>query len=87
MKKPILTPKSIPEILREMARMALECIMQAEREAFLQEHGGTKNGFYTRNLDTSLGRLEGVRGPRDREGRCHTQRFAPTSDVRWMGRL
>ena len=57
--------------------MALERIMQAEREAFLQEHGGTKNGFYTCNLDTSLGRLEGVRVPRDREGRFHTQLFAP----------
>ena len=77
MKKPTLSPDILPEILREMAKIALEAVMQAEREVFLAEHGGTKNGHYTRNLDTSLGRLEGLRVPRDREGRFHTQLWAP----------
>jgi len=58
MKEQTFSLDILPEILREMAKMALEAVMQAEREVFLAEHGGTKNGHCTRNLDTSLGRLE-----------------------------
>jgi putative transposase len=32
--------------------------MTAERKVFIKKHGGTKNGFYVRNLDTALGKLK-----------------------------
>ena len=44
---------------------------------FIKEHGGTKNGFYERNLDTTLGKLENLKIPRDREGKFRTKPIAP----------
>lgn len=32
--------------------------MVAEREVFIKEHGGTKNGFYARDLDIILRKLK-----------------------------
>jgi len=51
--------------------------MTAEREVFLKEHGGTKNDFYVRNLDTALGKLKNLKIPRDREGRFRTKLIEP----------
>jgi putative transposase len=36
---------------------------------------GYRNGFYTRDLVTSTGRIEDLKVPRDREGEFHTQVF------------
>jgi putative transposase len=36
---------------------------------------GYRNGFYTRDLATSTGRIEDLNVPRDREGQFHTQAF------------
>lgn len=36
---------------------------------------GYRNGFYTRDLVTSTGRIEDLKVPRDREGEFHTQAF------------
>ncbi len=36
---------------------------------------GYRNGFYTRDLVTSTGRMENLKVPRDREGEFHTQVF------------
>lgn len=69
--------KSIEDLIRTVTRQVLEVIMEAEREAFLREHGGRKNGYYTRDLDTTVGRIEDLRVPRDREGRFRTQLFRP----------
>ena len=44
---------------------------------FLKEHEGTKNGFYTRNLDTTVGKLEDLKIPRDREGNFKTKLIEP----------
>ena len=45
----------LPDIIKEVVKQTLGTIMIAEREVHLKEHGGTKNGFYVRNLDTTLG--------------------------------
>ena len=47
--------------------------MIAEREVFLKGNGGIKNGFYTRNFNTLLGKLEDLKIPRDREGNFKTK--------------
>ena len=51
--------------------------MVAEREVFIKEHGGTKNGFDVRNLDTVLGELKNLKIPKDREGRFKTKLIEP----------
>jgi len=67
----------LPDLIREVVKQTIESIMVAEREVFLKEHGGTKNGFYLRNLDTTLGKLENLKIPRDREGRFRTGLIEP----------
>ncbi len=67
----------LPDIIREVVKQTLESIMIAEREVYLKEHGGTKNGFYLRNLDTIIGKLENLKIPRDREGRFKTKLIEP----------
>ncbi|MCF6191546.1 MAG: IS256 family transposase [Candidatus Hydrothermae bacterium] len=69
--------KSVEDLIRTITQQVLEAIMEAEREVFLREHGGQKNGYYTRDLDTTVGRLKALRVPRDREGQFRTQLFRP----------
>ncbi|RTI05859.1 hypothetical protein CSW30_10765, partial [Thermus scotoductus] len=36
----------------------LQALLNADREAFLREHGGRKNGYYPRKLETAFGQVE-----------------------------
>ena len=47
----------LDEVIREAIRQALEAVMETEREAFLAEQGGKKNGHYQRSLATRQGLL------------------------------
>ncbi len=58
--------KVLPDIIKEVVKQTFEAIMIAESKAFIKENNGTKNGFYTRNLDTSIGKLKELRIPRDK---------------------
>ena len=69
--------KILPDLVKEVVKQTLESIMIAEREVYLKEHGGTKNGFYVRNLDTVVGKLKNLKIPRDREGRFRTKLIEP----------
>ncbi len=40
--------------------------MNTEREVFLDENGGTKNGFYKRTMKTRIVEIEDLDVPRDR---------------------
>ena len=66
----------LDEVIREAVKQTLEAVMEGEREAFLAEQGGRKNGHYRRDLITKHGRLR-LSVPRDREGRFRTALFAP----------
>jgi putative transposase len=61
----------------------LELIMREEIHNYLHvEHPDVKNsrnGYYTRTLDTQYGRVEDLEVPRDREGEFQTTLFAPYS--------
>lgn len=61
----------------------LQLIMREEIHNFLHvEHPDVKNsrnGYYTRTLDTQFGRVEDLEVPRDREGEFQTTLFAPYS--------
>jgi transposase-like protein len=61
------------EAVRETATEVLQILLDADREAFLQEHGGRKNGYYPRRLSTRFGSVN-LQMPRDREG-CYYPSF------------
>ena len=63
-------------VVREAVKQALETVMELEREVFLAEWGGKKNGYYERGLVTKHGPVR-LRVPRERDGRFHTALFAP----------
>ena len=66
----------LDEVVREAVKQALETVMELEREVFLAEWGGKKNGYYERGLVTKHGPVR-LRVPRERDGRFHTALFAP----------
>ncbi len=47
-----------------------------DRTAFLREHGGRRNGYYPRKLETTFGQVD-LRVPRDREGRYYPTFLRP----------
>lgn len=58
------------EAVRETATEVLQVLLNADREAFLREHGERKNGYYPRKLETAFGQVH-LKVPRDREGRYY----------------
>src|SRR6266700_4149406 len=79
--------QTFQQYLRELARGAirvvLEDVMREELDALIgvgwgessPKHKGYRNGYYSRDLSTTTGRIEALQVPRDREGRFHTQIF------------
>jgi putative transposase len=71
------------ELARGAIRVVLEDVMREELDALIgvgwgecnPKRKGYRNGYYTRDLVTSTGRLEDINVPRDREGQFHTQAF------------
>ncbi len=84
---PLPDPQTFQQYLRELARGAirvvLEGVMREELDALIgvgwgessPKRKGYRNGYYTRDLVTTTGRVENVQVPRDREGQFHTQVF------------
>jgi len=64
------------EAVKETATEVLQVLLDADREAFLREYGGRKNGYYPRKLETALGQVE-LSIPRDREGRYYPSLLQP----------
>jgi putative transposase len=79
--------QTFQQYLRELARGAirivLEEVMREELDVLIgvgwgessPKRKGYRNGYYTRDLATTTGRIEALRVPRDREGQFHTQVF------------
>ena len=66
------------EAVGETVAEVLQTLLHLDREAFLREHGGTKNGHYPRTLETRFGRVS-LQVPRDREGRYYPAFLKPYS--------
>lgn len=70
-------------LAQSAVRIVIEEVMRDELNQFIgaawgecsPKRKGYRNGYYTRDLVTSTGRLEDVNVPRDREGQFHTQAF------------
>lgn len=79
--------QTFQQYLRELARGAirivLEEVMREELDVLIgvgwgessPKRKGYRNGYYTRDLATTTGRIEALRVPRDRKGQFHTQVF------------
>lgn len=65
----------VRDTVKEVVRTELEFLLQVDRDAFLAEQGGRKNGTYPRTLVTPYGEVE-LRVPRDRAG-TYTPSFLP----------
>ena len=65
------------EVARNAVKEYLENLMKTERDVFIDEHGGIKNGYYERTMKTKFGEIEDLNVPRDREGRFRTALFDP----------
>ena len=71
------------ELARSAIRVLLEDVMREELDALIgvgwgessPKRKGYRNGYYTRDLVTTSGRIEDLQVPRDREGQYHTQVF------------
>ncbi len=55
----------------------LEAIIEAERSYYIETHGGRRNGYWLRNLESHIGKIEGLRIGRVREGGFYPQILRP----------
>ena len=56
--------------MRETVTEVLQTVLELDRTAFLQAHGGRRNGYYPRRLETTFGQVD-LKVPRDREGQYY----------------
>ncbi len=71
------------EAVRETVTEVLQTVLELDRTAFLQAHGGRRNGYYPRKLETTFGQVD-LRVPRD-QGRLGITppSSGPTPAVWW----
>jgi len=63
------TSKEILSYFITVMKETLEKMIKEERQAYLEENAHTKaNGYYLRNLNTPIGKIEGLRVARTRDG-------------------
>ena len=65
----------LKEAMAEVVEEKLQVLLELDRWAFLQEHGGRANGHYRRKLETAFGAVE-LKVRRVRKGR-YTPSFLP----------
>jgi len=70
-----LAVKAMRVLIEEVMREELEKCVGAQWGECTPERKGYRNGYYTRDLVTSTGRIEDLSVPRDREGQFHSQVF------------
>ena len=69
--------KKISEIVRTTVKGFMESLMKGEIQAFLEERGGQRNGYYERDLGSRYGKINDLRVPRDRDNEFQTALFEP----------
>lgn len=70
-----LTRSAMRVVMEEVMREELAAFLGASQNERSPKRRGNRNGSYTRDLVTGVGRLEALHVPRDREGQFHTQTF------------
>ncbi|MGC8565665.1 MAG: transposase, partial [Thermoplasmata archaeon] len=56
--------KILSEVVRKTVKETLETIMNTERDIFIENNNGTRNGTYKRTLNTKLGFIDNLKVPR-----------------------
>ena len=56
------------EFMKEQFIGFIETLSIAERDAYWEKKGDSKNGFYTRKFETMFGKIDDVKLPRTRSG-------------------
>ena len=69
--------KKISEIVRSTVKEFMESLMKGEIQAFLEERGGLRNGYYERDIGTRYGEIGDIRVPGDRSNEFQTALFEP----------
>ena len=67
--------KIVTEVARRAVKEFLENLMNTERDVFLMENNGQKNGYYNRSMKTKVGEIKDLNVPRDRDGSFQTAVF------------
>ena len=67
--------KRISEIVRSTVKEFMESLLKGEITAFLEDHNGSRNGYYERDLGTRYGKIDNLRVPRDRDNEFQTALF------------
>jgi transposase-like protein len=70
-----LAVSAVQVLIEQVMREELEQCIGASWGECTPDRRGYRNGFYTRDLVTSTGRIEDLKVPRDREGVFQTQAF------------
>jgi putative transposase len=70
-----LAVSAVQVLIEQVMLEELEQCVGASWGESTPDRRGYRNGFYTRDLVTSTGRIEDLKVPRDREGEFHTQVF------------
>ena len=71
--------KRIVEVARSAVKEYLESLMNTERDVFIDENGGLRNGFYERKVKTRFGEIDDLTVPRDRDGKFRSAALEPYS--------
>ena len=71
--------KIVTEVARKAVKEFLENLMNTERDVFLMENNGQKNGYYSRSMKTRMGEISNLSVSRDRDGSFQTAAFEPYS--------
>lgn len=70
----------VENLLSSMLKEKLELLMNEEIRNFMLENEGernSRNGYYSRTMDTRIGKIENLQVPRDRKGHFQTALFEP----------
>jgi putative transposase len=70
-----LAVSAVQILIEQVMREELEQCIGASWGECTPTRRGYRNGSYTRDLVTSIGRIEDLKVPRDREGQFHSQVF------------
>jgi hypothetical protein len=70
------------EAVRETVTEVLQTVLELDRTAFLQAHGGRRNGYYPRKLETTFGQVD-LKVPRIEKVSITRLFLSPTPAAWW----
>ena len=72
--------KIVTEVARKAVKEFLENLMNTERDVFLMENQGQKNGYYSRSMKTRMGEIRDLNVPGIEKDHFRQQHLNPIPD-------